>query len=242
MRVSPGSALAVMVVAVAATFAALLPAPAAAEPLVWGATAEKLEYRFGEGGADALAWDVEAEAGTDDARFVLRSTAEHRTRSDDFEALETQARLRVPVTTFFDGVVGVRASTPDGKPDRLHGVLGIEGLAPQWIEVDADLFLSDRPFARVELEYEGLITNRLILTPSIEVDLPLADDPPLDVAAWAPTVEVGARLGYDAVDRLLSPYVGMHWERSFGETARLHRADGEGAGAVFLVLGARLMF
>jgi copper resistance protein B len=44
------------------------------------------------------------------------------------------------------------------------------------------------------------------------------------------------------VDRLLSPYVGVHYERSFGGTANIKRSEGEDAGAVFFVVGAKMIF
>ncbi len=219
---------------------AAAPAAAAAEPLFWGVQAERLEYRFGED-ADLLEWDVDAFAGTDELRAVWRSKAEYATADDAFEALENQLRLETPVSEFFNLAAGVSVSTPAG-PDRVYGVVGLHGLSPQWFEIDADLFLSDRPFARLDMEYEALITNRLILVPSVEVDLPLRDDAGIGAGAWAPTVEVGARLGYDLVGRTVSPYVGVHYERAFGESGDLRRADGEARDALYLVLGARMMF
>jgi copper resistance protein B len=121
-------------------------------------------------------------------------------------------------------------------------VLGIHGLAPQWFEVDLDLFLSEYPTLRFEVEYEALITNRLILTPSFEIDVPLNDDRETGQGGFGPTVEIGARLSYDLIDRAVSPYIGVHWERSFGETATLARAEGEEASSVYIVAGLRLMF
>lgn len=220
--------------------AVLAAAPAAAEPLFWGVQAERLEYRFGED-SDILEWDFDAFAGTDELRAVWRSKAEYATAEDAFEALENQLRLERPISDFFNLAAGVRVSTPTG-PDRVHAVVGLHGLSPQWFEIDADLFLADRPFARLDMEYEALITNRLILVPGVEIDLPLADDEPVGHGAFAPTVEVGARLGYDLVDRAVSPYVGVHYERAFGESGDLRRADGEARDALHLVVGARMMF
>ena len=150
-------------------------------------------------------------------------------------------RLQTPISDFFDAVVGVRFDTPAG-PDRTYGVVGIHGLSKQWFEVDADLYISDKPMARLEVEYEGLITNRVILTPSVEVSLPLADDPAIDVGAFGPKVELGARLSYDLVDRSIAPYVGVPYERVFGETEDIKTAEGVDNDSLFLVTGLRLMF
>lgn len=220
---------------------ALLAAPSAlAEPLIWGIQVEQLEYRVGDE-TDVFAWDFDAMVGTDELKLVWRSEAEYAMAEDAFEKLENQLRLQVPVSEFFDAVAGVRVDTPDG-PERVHGVIGLHGLAPQWFEVDAGLFISGKPFARLEGEYEALLTNRIILIPSIEFALPFTDDTANGVGAWGPRLEVGARLSYDLVDRAVAPYIGVHYERSFGETADLARAGGEDPGAVFFVSGVRLMF
>jgi copper resistance protein B len=155
--------------------------------------------------------------------------------------METQLRLQKPISTFFDAVAGVRFDTPEGR-NRVHGVLGVHGLAPQWFEVDADLFVSDKPSARFEVEYEALLTNYLILTPSIEVDVPFRDDNKAELGAWGPKMEIGARLSYDLLDRAIAPYVGVHYERVFGETLDIKEAEGEEGDALSLVVGLRLMF
>ncbi|MEQ8322055.1 MAG: copper resistance protein B [Rhodospirillales bacterium] len=213
-----------------------------AEPLIWGVRLNQLEHRFtGNAQSDAMAWDGDALIGTDELKFVVRSEGEYQTRSDRLETMETQLRLQKPISTFFDAVAGVRFDTPDGR-DRVHGVLGVHGLAPQWFEVDADLFVSDKPSARFEVEYEALITNYLILTPSVELSLPFRDDSSAEVAAWGPKLEVGARLSYDLVDRSVSPYLGVHYERVFGDTLDIKRAEGEEGDGLFFVAGLRLMF
>lgn len=220
--------------------ALLLASQASAEAIIWGIQVEQAEYRVDEG-SDQFAWDFDAQVGKDELKLVWRSEAEYALGEDAFEVLENQLRLQTPVTDFFDAVVGVRLDTPDG-PDRLSGVIGLHGLTKQWFEVDADLFISDNPSARFEMEYGGLLTNRIIFVPSIELDIPFTDDPGAGVGAFGPTLEVGGRLSYDLVDRLISPYIGVHYERKFGATANLARADGEEAGTAFFVIGARFIF
>jgi len=212
-----------------------------AEQLIYGVQIEQIEYRFADKGSNVMAWDGDFIAGTDELKFVLRSEGEFETKTDKMEKLETQARLQMPVSTFFDAVAGFRADTPEG-PDRVHGVIGLHGLAPQWFEIDADLFVSDNPSFRFEVEYEALITNYWILTPSVEFDLPFTDDTEIGIGAWGSRLEVGARLSYDLIDRAVAPYIGVHYERLFGKTQDLKEAEGENADGLFFVTGIRLMF
>jgi len=219
----------------------LFTSPLKAEEPIYGVQLEQLEYRFGDKDTDVMAWDGDALYGTDELKFVLRSEGEFETKTDKLETMETQLRLQTPVSTFFDAVAGVRFDTPEGQ-DRMHGVVGLHGLAPQWFEIDADLFVSDYPSFRFEAEYEALITNYWILTPSFEFDLPLRDDPGRELGAWGPKVEVGARLSYDLIDRSVAPYIGVHYERYMGDTQDIREAEGENADGLFFVTGLRLMF
>ncbi|MAM26123.1 MAG: copper resistance protein CopB [Rhodobacteraceae bacterium] len=211
-------------------------------PLIYGLQAEQLEYRFGEGGDDVLVWDFDAIVGDDELRFVFRSEAEMETSTNDFETLENQFRLQRPISTFFDAVVGARASTPSEGPNRYSLVLGVKGLAPQWFEIDADVFLSEYPFGRFEAEYEVLLTNRLNLVPSIEINMPFKDDVASLQSAGGATIEIGARLGYDLLFRAVSPYVGVNYERSYGGTGDLIEAAGGQRDNFSVVVGTRLFF
>jgi copper resistance protein B len=57
-----------------------------------------------------------------------------------------------------------------------------------------------------------------------------------------PKLKIGARLSYDLIDRAVSPYVGVHYERVFGETNDLKEAEGEEGDGLYLVAGLKLMF
>jgi len=85
---------------------------------------------------------------------------------------------------------------------------------------------------RLDAEYELLLTNRLTLTPSADLDVAFSDDEKMGVGSGFSSAEVGLRLSYDILDRTLSPYIGVVWERKFGETADFAREEGEDVEAV----------
>lgn len=166
--------------------------PAAAQerpPLIYSITLEQLEYRAGDE-TDLLTWDGDLVVGTDEWKLRLQSEAEYDRSDSGFETLENQLLVQRPLWDFFDVKAGLRFDTPTG-PNRVYGVLGLQGLAPQWFEVDADLFLSERGDAsmRLDVEYELLFTNRLILTPSAEVGFAFSNDREMgsdpDSASWS---------------------------------------------------------
>ncbi len=214
--------------------------PATAQSVFYGFQAEQAEIRFNNG-EEILAWDFDAVIGTDELKFVWRSEAEYSLDEEEFETLENQFRLATPISPFFDAIAGIRIETPEGN-DRIDGVVGIHGLAQQWIEVDADLFVSEDPSIRLEAEYEGLITNQITFTPSIEIEIPLTDDRSRGFGNFAPIIEIGARLSYDLIDRAVSPYIGVHYEFATGESGRLAQAAGGNKDEFFFVVGSRFIF
>ncbi|MFN3726248.1 MAG: copper resistance protein B, partial [Allosphingosinicella sp.] len=126
---------------------------------------------------------------------------------------------------------------------RAHLVLGVQGTAPHWIEIDAAAFLSDEGelTARIEAEYDLRITQRLILQPLVEVELAAQDTPELGIGAGLSSTETGLRLRYEIVPEF-APYVGVEWEQSYGQTADFREAAGEDLGALRFVAGLRIWF
>jgi copper resistance protein B len=211
--------------------------------IFYGVQMEELEYRQGDQSENLLVWDGDAFIGTDELKLRWLGKGEYDADGDVLETMENRLVLQKPISDFFDIKAGVRLDSPEGV-DRWFGVFGVTGLAPQWIEIDADLFISETGdvSARLDAEYELLITNRLILTPSGEIDVALSDDREIGVASGLNSIELGLRLSYDVVDRTFSPYIGVVFERKFGRTADFARDEGEDPSALFAVIGAKLMF
>ncbi|EDP64576.1 copper resistance B precursor [alpha proteobacterium BAL199] len=228
----------------AALMAAALPAQAEMldDALFTSVRFDHLEYRVGDG-SNIAAWDGEAWVGGDYWKLALESEGEYATRSKSFETLENQLVVRRLVSDFFDVKAGIRVDTPAG-PNRYYGVIGFEGLAPQWFEVDGDLFLSEKGdlTSRFSAEYDILLTNRLILQPVAEINLAASDDREIGQGQGITDIETGLRLRYELIDRTVAPYIGVHWEKKLGETATIARSEGEDTDAVRLVTGVKVMF
>lgn len=209
----------------------------------YGFQAEQFEYRLGDENEKRLVWDADAFWGTDELKLRWQGEGERDLDADINEGLENRLVLQTPISDFFDAKAGVRLDTPTGT-DRWYGTVGVMGLAPQWIEVDADLFVSETGdgSARLDLEYEGLITNRVILTPSIELNAAFSEDREIEVGTGISSAEIGLRLSYDLIDRSVAPYIGVSYERKFGDTADFAKEDGEDFEATYIVTGLRLMF
>ena len=209
----------------------------------WGLQMEELEYRLGDEGEDLAAWDGDAYVGTDEFKLRLMSEGEYDANAGKFETLENRLVGQVPISDFFDAKAGIRLDTPKGQ-DRFYGIVGVAGLAPQWFEIDADLFLSEKGnlSARLDVEYEMLITNRLILTPSAEINLAFSDDTDIEIKSGFTSLEMGLRLSYDVIDRAFSPYIGLAYETTLGDTEDLITAQGEDTAVWVGVVGAKFVF
>jgi len=195
---------------------------------------EQLEYRAGND--DILAWDVNAWIGNDDHRLAFKSEGEKPVGKTTAGA-ELQFLYRRPVSDYFDLNVGVRHDLkPD--PDRTYGVLGLQGLAKQFVETDIDLFVSEKGDVslRFEAERDFRLSQRLIVQPSLETTIALSEDTEIKSGAGVNSLELGLRLRYE-IKREFAPYVGLHWEKKFGATANFARQDGEETDDLFIVAG-----
>jgi copper resistance protein B len=200
---------------------------------------DQLETKIRDG-RDGYAWDAQGWYGGDIDKFWLKSEGEGEF-GHGLEKAEIQALWSRAIDPWFDLQAGLRH---DFKPDpqRTYFVLGVQGLAPYWFEVDAAVFVSNKGdiSARFEAEYDLRLTQKLILQPRVEFDLALQDVPEIGIGSGLSSGEIGARLRYE-IRPEFAPYIGVEYERAFGDTARF-RTAGEGAGAFRMLVGFRTWF
>ncbi len=201
---------------------------------------DQLEATFGDD-EEGYAWNAQGWSGGDINRFWWKSEGEGAFGGEVEEA-EIQALYSRAFRPFFDFQTGLRQTyRPEG--DRTDLVVGIQGLAPYWFEVDGAVFLSNKGelTARGEAEYDQRITNRWIVQPRAEVVLSAEDIPELRIGSGLSSLQVGARLRYE-FRKEFAPYVGVEWTKSFGNTADFLEADGRSAEDTRLVVGIRAWF
>jgi copper resistance protein B len=187
-----------------------------------------------------LEWEGQSWIGTDLNRLWLRSEGERvdgRTVSADLEVLYGHS-----FSPWWDVVTGIRHDfKPGGSQD--FAAIGVMGLAPYKFEVAATGYLgeSGQTAARLEVEYETLLTNRLILQPLLEINAYGKDDARRGIGSGLSTVEAGLRLRYEFT-RQFAPYIGIVRERAFGGTADLRHEEGEDIDDTRFVAGLRVWF
>jgi copper resistance protein B len=191
-------------------------------------------------GASGINLDSKAWVGRDRNRLWFRTEGD----ADGGRVGEAQAHVLYgrQVSRWWDVVAGVRQDFRPG-PTQTWAAIGIQGLAPYWFEVEATGYVgaSGRTHAKIEVEYELLVTNRLVFQPLVEVQLVGKSDPEREVGAGLSTTDAGVRVRYE-IRREFAPYVGVTWSRKWGKTADFAKAAGEETRGARLVTGVRLWF
>lgn len=200
---------------------------------------DRLEYRW-QKGDNVRVWDAQAWFGGDYNKLWIKSEGEQtvggRTEEADLQLL--YARL---ITPFWFLQAGVRNEARPG-PSENSAVLGIQGLAPGWFDVEASLFLrAGEVSGSLEAEYDQLITQRLVLQPRIETSFTGASDRERGVGSGINDVQLGLRLRYE-IRREIAPYIGFSWVRKVGNTADIARDQGERTTERGIVAGLRIWF
>ena len=198
-----------------------------------------IEWQSG-GGRDGVSLDLNGWIGGDRDRVWFRAEGDE----DEGEVEDAQMHLLYgrPFSRWWDVVAGVRQDFRPGDAQTWAAV-GVQGLAPYWFDIEATAYIGagGRTQARFEVEYELLLTNRLIVQPLVEVNVYGRSDPERGIGTGVGETEAGFRLRYE-IRREFAPYVGLVWNDTWGRTADLARAAGRDAGGRRLVTGLRLWF
>jgi copper resistance protein B len=200
---------------------------------------DQLEWRNAQEGA-AATWDAQGWYGGDYNKLWLKTEGERVVGT----TLDASADLLLDhvIARWWDAQAGIRQDFGNG-PARTWLAVGVQGLAPYWLDVEATLYVGNagRAAARLKADYDLLLTQRLILQPYGEANFYSKADPARQLGSGLSDLELSLRLRYE-VRRELAPYLGVGWFRRFGETAELARAAGEGSDELELIAGLRIWF
>ena len=190
---------------------------------------------------DAYEWGGEVWYGGDINRLVIKTEGEGEFGAG-VESAEVQTLYSRAIGPYFDVQAGIRYDVrPD--PSRVYAAIGLEGLAPGFFDVEGTLFLSDRGelLGRLGGYYDQRITQQLILQPRAELSFAAQSSRDIGIGGGLSDAEIGLRLRYD-IRREFAPYVGMQYERAFGDTRRWLLDAGRVPGGWSLLAGVRAWF
>ena len=198
------------------------------------------EIQFQNGG-EGYRWDGQAWFGGDINRLVAKSEGEGTFR-DGIGTAEVQVLYSRAIGPYFNLQAGAREDLGP-SPKRTYATVGFEGLAPEFFEVGGAAFVSNKGdvLGRLEGYYNQRITQRLILQPRVELNFAAQDVPENKIGSGLSNAELGLRLRYE-IRREFAPYVGLSWNRNFGDTAEFVRSGGGSVTSFSVVAGIRAWF
>ena len=208
------------------------------EHAFWSVLGDRLEYQED---SDSTVYDIQAWYGTTYNRFVIK--AEGDIADGTLEESSTELLWGHALNAYFDTQLGVRLDQYDEGKNRQWLAIGMQGLAPYWFELDVTAYVGDdgRTALSAEAEYELLLTQRLILQPRAELNLYGKDDLDNRLGSGLSDLALGLRLRYE-FSRQFSPYIGVEWTDTYGDTADYRRAAGEDTSGTQFVAGLRFWF
>jgi len=240
------SLLATLAFPTSARSQAATPIAPALHDMQWGRTtfvlSEVLEFAP-RGGERPLLYDLIGWTGGATRRMWAKADGAVATRGGGAHG-EYQLLYGQLISPFFDAQLGVRMDVLNGagrSESRIGGVIGVQGMAPGWFELEPSLFVSTEGDVSFDLtgSLDLYATQRLVIQPRLETSAALRDAPAFGIGSGLSSASFGLRTRYE-ITREFAPYVGVLWERRFGVSADLARAAGEDVGEVLLVTGLRL--
>jgi len=203
------------------------------DPLYTKVTMDTLEMQNND--EKALAWDTNAWIGHDLNKLYIYSEGE-KPKGESLES-ETQLVYSRAIASYWDVQFGIGYDKTQ-TDDQTWAVIALSGLAPYFFETRAAFLVGEdgNIGLRLALEYEALLTQKLILTPSLETEIYSKDTQNIGLGKGFSSLILGARLRYE-IKREFAPYLGIEWGKNFGNTDKFSPLD-----EVYAVAGIRFWF
>lgn len=193
-------------------------------------------------GTQTYRWEGESSWGGNIDRLWFKTEGKVDTDTGKFDEAEVQVLGSHAITRFFNLQYGGRYNFKP-EPNRKWAVVGVEGLAPLFWEMGAYAFVgpAGRWSARVEGSYDAYLTQRLVLQPQFELNWYSSTEPARGIGSGLSELDSGFRLRYE-FSRQFAPYLGVTYNKKYGNTADLAIAEGERTEALQFTAGIKFWF
>lgn len=184
-------------------------------------------------------WHFDGWLGDHQHKLWLKSEGE--SHSGEMERAEFWALYSRNIAQLWDAQIGYRQDVEHKAAGYL--TMGLVGLLPWHIETEAHFFVSHKgdTSARVRLERDVPLTEQWILQPYAELNAAFQHVPEAHVGSGLTRSEAGLQLRHQITPNF-APYFDLRAENTYGETADLHKEDGEHTKDVIIGVGVRLVF
>lgn len=197
--------------------------------------ADRLERQWDN---SATVLDLQGWVGKDLQKFWWKAEGEY----GDSDRSAIEAFYSKAHSAYFDIQFGLRQEF-GSSPSRTSLAIGLQGLAPQWFELDTTAYLADDGdlSLRFEAEYELLMAQRLVLQPRIELTAGTGNSSERGLGSGLRESQLGLRLRYE-IRRKIAPYIGITWNRAFGNTKDMRQQIDDDYDDISGVVGLRFWF
>ena len=192
-------------------------------------------------------WDMEFSANMDLQKiyFIIEGSGNKESNGDT----ETEAEIRLQyahaISAYWDATLGLKQdyASEKSKAENTWLEFGFRGLAPYFIETNATVFLGEegRSAFNIEMEKELMITQLWLLFSDLTLDFNGYNDNSDVVGSGLSDAELSLRLAY-RVTRKFTPYVGLQYNHSFGNTKKIKENNNEDSHSSEVFVGLKLWF
>lgn len=191
------------------------------DPLYSQVAVEDFEYQIAD--EKALSWDANVWVGYSLSKVYIYSEGE-KVEGSGVES-ENQLLYSRAIAPYWDVQVGL-AYDATSESDYTWGVVALNGMSAYFFEIRAVLLVGkdENIGLRFEADYEALLTQKLILTPSFSTALYSKDVDAMELGKGLSNTTLGLRLKYE-IKREFAPYIGVEWSKNYENTADFHPLD-----------------
>lgn len=209
------------------------------DPLVGKFTIDRLEVIDGDE-SNPVAWEVNGWLGRDLQKFWFKSEGEYE--DNEVHSSEYQFLYGWAIAPYWDLQAGWRLDNKP-EPERNWLAVGVQGIAPYFVETEATLFIGEEDMSavRLEFEYELMLTQKWVIKPEFELNIYGNNDREKGIGSGLSEMELSVRLLYE-IRREFAPYIGINYEKSLGNTADYADSAGEESSETELAIGIHAWF
>lgn len=209
------------------------------DPFIGKFMLDRFEFVDGDD-SNPLVWEASAWLGRDLEKFWFKTEGVYE--DSEVHSAEYQLLYGWAIAPYWDLQAGWRLDSKP-EPDRNWLALGVKGVAPYFIETEATLFVGEEDMSalRLEFEYELMVTQRWVVKPELELNLYGNNDRARGIGAGLSEMEFSVRLLYE-VNREFAPYVGVNYEKLFGNAADLASTAGQETSEAEFTVGIHAWF
>lgn len=198
------------------------------DPLIIKTSIHALEHRVGEN-ENINFLDAQIDMGYDLKKIVFKAHLEQG--EEEFETAETRLLYSIATDPYWNFQIGIRKDWQENGKDYVS--IGVDGLYPYYIDTEAVLFVATDGLiqARLALEHEMMVTQKVIILAGVEADVLSTDDDGSFVQS-----EAFIKLMY-GITKAFIPYIGIHSENQY-----FSKADAEAEDEFFYTVGIHAWF